>query len=781
MSRISALIRTPWRWRPSPGVLLRLVLAGVATALVATGLARLEVATTLGSFVPDDADSLESYEELGESFGADPIVVLLETDEGGQLLSTERMPELLRLEGALAQLPQVASVYGPVTTLNQVAGQAKDLLAELMGRRDAEIARAKATERRAGGSAADVDAAGQGAQTRFDARYGSLLVSGMKGGLPTLRNQRFVDAAVFDDGGLPRAQWRATVPRRDVVAVYVRPTVDPSDAEAGMLVRRIEEVVSERAPEDAAATVTGTAPIVSALSDRATADAPMLALVAIGGLAVCSVFAIWLARRRRWLPLGVTVAALAVSLSVFGWLDRPLTLGMVAFCPVLLGIGVYYPTYVLTGASRWTVAVVGVASAASLATLGLAPLPLVADIGLLLGLGIGVCLVLSLLLARLVPTRDLTGEHTEPESARASVSAGGTALIRTGLALAVVISAWGWWLLPGVPVSTDVEHFAGGLSELEDARHAEEVLGSGGEVDIILTGMDTLTPEAIAWMRRTDAYLAREHGDVIRGVLAPTDLLEFLGPDPTQEQVDAAIRLLPTYLVRAVVSPDRSQALMTHGVRLDDVAELGEIRRDLADELPPPPPGYGVELVGLPLVLLDAQDLVSADRNRASLLGIGVAGLLLLAGLRRRSDAVRAVASALVATGVGVWLLDVTGRGFDPVTVALGTLTIAVGAEFTVVQSEALRRGSRPLVRTVALVAGTSVIGYLALLGSGLAVVRGFGVELAGTVVLSYLISRLVVAATTRRAHPAVPARCQPADPDAPSTDIPELEEAGHA
>ena len=785
MRSLRGLIRQGSGRRPTLRGLVCAVLALAGVATVAMGLARLEVQTTLASFVPENEQSLQAYADLGDTFGAEPIVVLIEADSGEPVLSSERAEELLFLEGELAALPGVASVYGPTTTLNQMAGQAKDLLAELSGRRDAEIAKAKATARQAGRSPAQVRAAAKAAEGRFDARYGSLVVSGMQGGLPTLRNQQFIDSVVFGSEGLPRARWRSIVPRRDVAAVYVRPTVDPTGAEAGKLVDLVRGVVAKRTPDGTTVTVTGTAAVVSGLSDRATADAPILAALAVGGLALCFLLASWLAWRRRWVPLGVTLVSLATSLSVFGWLDRPLTLGMVAFCPVLLGIGAYYPTYVLTGASRWTVAVVGTASAASLATLVFSPLPLVADIGLLLGLGVLVCLVMSLALAWLLASKP---GAVEPEGDRApaasEVPPGQTRSstpARTVLALVAALSVWGWILLPNIPISTDVEHFAGGLSELEDAQHAEGILGSGGEVDLVLSGIDTLTPESLAWMRKVDDHLAREHGDLLHEVLAPHEIFRFLGDDPTQEQIDAAVRLIPPYLLRAVVAPDRSQALLAHGIRMDDVVEFGEIRHELAAELPAPPPGYEVDMVGLPLVLVDAEELVSSDRGSASLIGIGVAGLILLLGLRRRGDAVRALAAALIASGIGFWLLDITGRGFDPVTVALGTLTIAVGAEFTVVQCEATRSGSRALARTVGLVAATSAVGYLALLGSGLSVVRGFGIDLAGTVALAYVISRLVVAASVRQVRGGEGSVAQAASRDLRPTDVPELEEASRA
>lgn len=733
------------------GVRVRTVLGLLGAVVVVTatvlGLARLEVRTSLASFLPAHDEQLASYQAVGEDFGAEPVVVLVETgDRSDPVLTTDRMPALVRLEGELAGLPGVASVYGPGTTLNQVAGRAKDLLSELVGRRDAEIALAQSKAQARGASRAAVRRAGDLARTRFDARYGPLLVSGMGGGLPTLGNQRFIDGVVYGNDGNPRGRWQFVVPRPQTVAVLVRPSAGLDAAGLARLVDRIGVVVDDRRPEGTTTTLTGTAVIVAALSDRALADAPWLAVLAVAGLALCFAAAVWIRRSRRLLPLAVTLAGLAVSLSAFGWAGRPVTLGMIAFASVLLGVGSYYPTYAQTGASRRTVVVVAAASAASLGTLALSPMPLVHDIGLLLGVGVAVCLLLTLAVTAVLPPAVEEATRTRHDTARA----GSPTRTRALALLGIVLAAWGWKVLPELPVTTDVDHFAGGLAALEDARHAEDVLGSAGEIDVVLHGIDTLTPETLAWMRETEAVIARRHGDVMRAIIAPTTFLDFLGDDPTAGQVDAAARLLPAYLSGTVVAPDRSVALLTYGVRLDDVSGLQDLRTELVRALPAPPTGYQVELVGLPLVLAQGQDLLDGDRYAASLVGIAVAAVVLLLGLRRRTDALRAVLAALTATGWGFLLLDLSGRGLDPVTIALGTLTVAVGAEFTVVLTEAVRRRSPVLGRTVGLMAAASAVGYLVLLASGLAAVRTFGAELALGVGLAWAAARLVVAASTK-------------------------------
>lgn len=731
------------------------VLGAVAIALTAVlGLLRVEVRTSLTSFLPEDDPSLAAYEELGGTFGAEPIVVLLETgDRSDPVLSTSRMPDILRLEGELAQIPGVTGVYGPATMLNQIAGRAKDLLSELMGRRDAEIATAQERARSEGGTAQEIRSSGTAARAQFDARYGPLLVTAMSGGLPTLTNQRFIDSVVYGDDGAPRGPWRSVVPLPQAAAIMVRPHSGLDANETAVLLDRVQRTVDDRHPRDVSTVVTGTPVIVSALSARTVEDVPVLVGLAVGGLAACLLGAFWIARSRRLLPLGVTLMALAVSLSIFGWMDRPLTLGMVAFSSVLLGLGCYYPTYFLTGARLRTVVVVAMASAGSLLTLCLSPMPLVRDIGLLLGVGVLVCLALALPLSRrAIPDAPVEAHlRHEPSPVRRPGAA------RASLAALVVLAGWGWWLLPQIEVSADVEHFAGHLPELADARHAEEILGSSGEIEVVLSGSDTLTPQALRWMDRVQMQIGRAHGDEMRALISPVSLLDFLGSRPTQEQIDSAYRLVPDYLSNAVLSADRSTAVLRYGVRLDDISRLGEVEAELRREIPPPPDGYEVELVGLPLVLAHGQDILSQDRHAASLWGIAVAGLILIVGLRRRADAIRAVAGAAIATGIGLVLLHVSGRGFDPVTIGVGALTVAVGAEFTVVRSEAVRRNSRMLRRTVGLVAATSGVGYLALLGSGLGAVRDFGVELAIAVFLAYFASNVVVAASTRTIRDGAP------------------------
>ncbi|MGH8993439.1 MAG: RND transporter, partial [Acidimicrobiia bacterium] len=110
-----------------------MALLAVAPA-VAAGIARLEVDTAIGSLLPAGDPAVRTWEDTQAAFGADPVVVLFE-DEPGVLLQPEAVRKLVELEGRLAGLADVAVVYGPGTTLNQIAIQLNELLISITARR----------------------------------------------------------------------------------------------------------------------------------------------------------------------------------------------------------------------------------------------------------------------------------------------------------------------------------------------------------------------------------------------------------------------------------------------------------------------------------------------------------------------------------------------------------------------------------------------------------------------------------------------------------------------
>ncbi|MFJ8812946.1 RND transporter family protein [Amycolatopsis thermoflava] len=716
------------RRKPVAGRVMAAVLVAVALAATAAGLFRLRVETTVDSFLPHGDPAVTALAENASAFGGDPIVVLLEAPQPqGLLLGDGQLPALMRLEGNLSHLPDVAVVYGPATIMNQIAITSQDMLARLSGTRDGLRARAEGAAREQGESAAEVKAAGDAATADFDRRYGALLVRGLPAGLPTTTNPGFVRNVIYDGAGKPRPRWHFVVPTPNGVAILVRPRDGLDESGTRRLVSAVGDAVGASGLTTDRVTITGIPVVTSAVTDEALDEIPLIGVLAVSVLLVRFLVAgrgqsLW---RRLW-PLVAALAGSLLTLAAFGWAAVPLSFGAIVLLPLLLGIGSSFPLYLSAVAGRRKVIVMALASAAAFGSLAVSPLPFVRELGMALGLGVLFTVAVTLLLGRRfrAPLR-------EPRDAPPGTGAGRRWTVAACL---LALAAVGWAVLPRVDIQASPEDVARGLPALEQARYAEQVLGSSGEITVRLRGPDTQSLEALRWLGQAQDVVVAKFGDRVRPIITAPDLLGFLGDSPTPEQVASGLQLLPPYLTSAVFSGDGKQALLTFGLKLQDLERQGDLLGRLRQALPPPPSGAQADVVGLPVAVARAYDLVSWDRYPANLAGIAAAGVVLLCGLRHRGDAWRGVLAAVLATGwtvAGVW---VVGQGLSPLTVALGSLATVTACEFTILLID--RTCPRSVVRWACV---TSALGYLALVPSRIGLLREFGLTLAITVVVSYL------------------------------------------
>jgi len=729
-----------------PLISLCAVLAAAATV---GGLLQVQVDTSTKSLVPAGDPSYGALEARARSFGDDPVVLLMQSPEPrGLIANTDNLMRLVGLEGRLAGLPDVAAVYGPATVLNQVAGAAQDLLAQISGARDAARNTAVAQAAARGRSAAQSKAAGDAAVAAFDRRYGTLVSLGLPAGLPTLKNTQFVQTVLFGEDGEPKPAWQFVIPREDTVAVLIRPREDMDQDANARLVGRVRSAVKTSGLDLERVTVTGVPVVTAELSEQARQELPRLGGLAALAVGLVFLLAPWNSRRRaRLRPLGIALSATAITVAAFGWSGRSMSIGVVAFMPILLGIASNLPFYVGSLGRQRRVAVVAVASACGYGSLLLSPLPFVRELGLALAVG----MIVTAVLAFVVGGPGLHSPSTTPSDRvqpTGLFSPFRGAVVIAGIAVAIA----GWVALPNLQVDTRPDELAKGLSVMDDVHHAEDVLGSSGEVSLVLTGKDVLSPAPLRWAVVAEKSLVNAHGDQLKPIITIPGLFRFLGKNPTSEQINAGLTLMPSYLTSSVVRQDRTMSTMVFGVRFESIDEQRALLDDARDALPSPPAGYKAEFVGLPVVAVQGFDLVTARRLLINVVGIAAAVVVLLAGLRRRRDAWMAALSVVLATG---WVLAASklfGGAASPLTLAIGSFTTATACEFAVMRSAIsfTRKSPWQGVRTPAIAA---VLGYLALTASGVALLREFGIMLAVSVVSSYVAAALVVWALAPRTH----------------------------
>ena len=497
-------------------------------------------------------------------------------------------------------------------------------------------------------------------------------------------------------------------------------------------------------------TVTGAPVVASSLGAEIEREVPRLGLAALFAVAVAFLATYRVRGWRRLVPLGLGLASTAITMGCLAVIGVPFSLGMLTFLPVMLGVGTDFPVQTSYPSRRRTLLAAAVASTAGFLALLLSPVPFVRHLGVALALGIVVSTGAGLAARRLgllISTGADRGTAGADTAFGSWPGLGGRR--RWTIVPAALLALAGWALLPSLPVESRPERLAAGLPSLGDARRAERVVGASGEVSVRVRADDVLRPDLLAWFGQAEEELVLRFGDRLRPIVSPVRLLSWIGPDATPDQIDAALRLLPRYLVGASIRSDRKEAVSAFGLRLGDFKRQHELLRGLKAALPPAPPGARVDVTGLPMVGGRGYELLSDRRLAASLAGPFLTGIVLVLLLRPRKDGLIAVMAALLAVGWGVLVLKLTGAGLSPLTVGLGSLTAAVGAEFSVFALDRVRLGvARPWSGVVAA-AATSAAGFAALGLSRLAALRQFGLLLAGSVLLALLAARLLIGQAT--------------------------------
>jgi hypothetical protein len=499
-------------------------------------------------------------------------------------------------------------------------------------------------------------------------------------------------------------------------------------------------------------TITGTPVIAAALSSSAKTELPILGAAAVVAVGAILLLTAWTTRRRgRLRPLASALAGTITTIAGFGWLGEPLSLGVVAFLPIMLGIGSDFPLYISRQGAIRPVIIAAGAATVGFGSLVFSPLPFVRQFGIALAIGVAATTVIATALR--VTFGPLPVAPAELSENRRALSPRARSF---ALGAAVLTGALGWVVLPTLAIEAQPDKLAAGLPELESAAYAEQILGSNGEVSVQLRGEDVTSPAVLDWADKAESAVIRNMGDTVHPILTLGDLFGFLGVNPTPDQITAALQLVPRYLTSAVVTSDRKTALMVFGVEFDDIGGLGKTLDQLRDTLPPAPKGTQVDIVGLPVSAVRGLDLVSDGRVWMNLVGILAAAAVVLAGTRSVKDTIRTVLTVLIATGWVAGVAYLTSASLNPLTVAVGSLVTATGCEFALMMGQP---GSRRRIwhSGVATAAAAGVAGYLVLTFSDLAVLQDFGLLLALSVGASYL-----AAAAVHQAMPATPADSVP-------------------
>lgn len=592
------------------------------------------------TLVDTDTASYRATQHVREVFGDDPVVVLAEGDLQ-ELILTENLARLLRLEGCLsgkvpegakplpgpctelARMRPVESVAGPGTFLNEAVIQINRQIRRLATRVPPERLRDLLLS--------------------FAARHGIT-------SLPSLTNPNFIAAVVFDlrqARGTPKARLSYLFPNSRSTQIVIRLRPDLTESERHRALETIRAAVFDTTPRRECAfegkpapcfelnggryTISGAPVVVDGLA-RALKDA-LLVLFAVAVVVMAVTLLLVFRSRFRLLPLGIALAAAGLTFGLLGLAGGSLTMASIAVLPILIGLAVDYAIQLqarydeavaagksgveaartAAGKGGPTIGTACLATAAGFLALQLSPTPMVREFGLLLVGGVGIAFALAMTAGfaalslrngdlfgyrsnkspqALIKGRDRVGAWVGRVSRR-SIDLASTQPDRV-LAIGLMLAVLGWAAGTQVGTVSDIRELAPqSLREVRDLNELQETTGVSGELDVSVRAPDFTDPATIEWMAAFKQRVLRAGGfsgpnaSCLSAEICPgpalSDFLAGRNGELTREGIRATLAQLPAYDLRQVapVDPETGRvgdtALLAFGIRAQSLESQQEL------------------------------------------------------------------------------------------------------------------------------------------------------------------------------------------------------------
>jgi len=575
-----------------------------ALAVIGFALAlRLSPSASTDTLVGKGSAAARATDRLHKQFGDESVIVMVRGNLQNTTLSAD-LGKLIGLEGCLSgneprqALPKLPSectafarerpakvVYGPGTFVNTAAAQIQNGFqakqAQMIAQGNAaaqsaiQLARSRhlprATQLRLADEARRLAASNfvQDA-LKVALRYGLTTV-------PTVDNPEFVSELLFDPTkgvGVPKARFAYLFPSPNAALIQIRLKPNLSDAQRRRAISLIQDTVSEpiyQLRHGQKYIVTGIPVVVKGLASDVQRS--IFVLLAAALLVMAATLAVVFRTRMRLLPLGLALAAAALTYGCISLAGYSLTMASIAALPVLIGLAVDYAIQLQArfdessregdppvAAARAAavrggpiVAGAGLATAAGFLVLLLSPVPMVHGFAVAVIVGIALALACTVtaglatlsrwserrpaapdvppMLPRLRARLDSAWETvawSRPGDAiaRGARSAAGWAADRGHAALdfaiarprnvlvaGLALAALGWAADTQTHVISDVRKLVPqNLQALRDVNVLQKETGVSGEIDVLIHGPDLAQPGVINWMTTFQQSVLNTHG-----------------------------------------------------------------------------------------------------------------------------------------------------------------------------------------------------------------------------------------------------------------------------
>ena len=557
-----------------------------------------------------------------------------------------------------------------------------------------------------------------------------ILKSENNGVLPQSKGQ--IDALVQQ---IPAATREVADPSNVLTLVQVPLVEGLSDDTEAAALNNIQSLVdSSQPPAGVKVTVSGspafTAQMKAAMGSQmgVLIGAAMILMVIVMGLLFSYV-------SYRFLPVVFVGLGLSTALGLMGLAGIQLNMAVMGAFPVMIGLGIDYAIQFharldeearkgsLDDAVTMTITRTGpavmyamLATSLGFAAMFVSTVPMIQSFGLVAIIGIMSCYCISLVgipaVAQVIhytpkqktPTVCYAvGEDacdTLPAPQKSSWSYGrfltGTSVKIAKnpvpiLLIAALIAVIGFQIDPLIAIEANQNNFVpSDIPAKIQMDKVTRVLGSTSTADFYVQGGRVTDLDTIQWMKSFQDYELSHHSEITSSTSIVTYILAYNGGvmPLTQSQLDRVLDTIPSGVKDQYLSGSM-RGVMHFGMINLQIPQEENLKKVMVSDIAflQPPPGISVQPVGSFDIMTTLIGGLSSSKDEMTYLGFALI-FVFLALVYRHIHAISPLIPIVLVVGWNSVAMYILGISYSPLTATLGSMTIGVAAEYTILVME---------------------------------------------------------------------------------------------
>ena len=480
--------------------------------------------------------------------------------------------------------------------------------------------------------------------------------------------------------------------------------------------------------------------------------------------------------RHRFMPVLLVAIGLVTSLGLMGLAGIQLNMAVIGAFPVLIGLGIDYAIQFharfdeearkgsLEDAVFMTVTRTGpavmyamLATSMGFVAMYVSVLPMIRSFGLVSIIGINCCFWISCigmptiaLLLKYKPKPDQTGQCyavgtdacdtiiTKEQKKKGGFSYGqfltdvSMKIARNPLPVLLVagfIALAGFCIDPAIPISSDENSFVpSDMPAKINMEKVTRVLGATSTADFIVQGSRVSDLDTILWMKKFQDYELSHHSELTGSTSIVTYVLQYNGgvmPE-NQAQLDAVLAAMPEDTKESIMASSLSGIIRftTTDMEMNRMESLKQ--QMIADiEFLEPPVGITVQPTGSFEMFTSLLGSMAESKEMMNILGFIFVFVFLIL-VYRHFHAVSPIIPIIFVVGWNAVAMYILGIDYSPLTATLGSMTIGVAAEYTILVMERYSEEEERLHDPIAAIQESVQKIGTAITVSGLATFFGF-------------------------------------------------------